>query len=316
MSSEFQTRLGRELSAVGITGRARRRILDEFADHLACDPSAQLGEPAALARQFADEVGSARARRAAVVSFGALALAGSLFGLALVTSDSVFGATPKGGPVIGEIATAVAILFSQVSVRGRDAGRAALGAAPRVRGAAGRRGEGHRASRRGRSDLRHRHHGQPGHGGHRLPPLPALGVGDVRDRRRRRRHRRAAGVAAGALGGGPATAGGRGRRRRHLRRPRRCRAASAGRASVAPGGGGLGCRRRRHHPGRGSGAGRDRRRDARARGRGAVHGWASPPWGATWACGAPAAPPALAARRCAGPSGGRGRAAAARRTSR
>ena len=115
MSSEFQTRLGRELSAAGITGRARRRILDEFADHLACDPSAQLGEPAALARQFADEVGSARARRAAVISFGALALAGSLFGLALVTSDSVFGPTPKGGPVIGEIATAVAILFSQVS---------------------------------------------------------------------------------------------------------------------------------------------------------------------------------------------------------
>ena len=115
MSSEFQTRLGRELSVAGITGRARRRILDEFADHLACDPSAQLGEPAALARQFADEVGSARARRAAVVSFGALALAGSLFGLALVTSDSVFGATPKGGPVIGEIATAAAILFSQVS---------------------------------------------------------------------------------------------------------------------------------------------------------------------------------------------------------
>ncbi len=115
MSSEFQTQLGRELSAAGITGRARRRILDEFADHLACDPNAQLGEPAALARQFADEVGSARARRAAVVSFGALALAGSLFGLAFVTSDAAFGATPKGGPEIGQIATAVAILFSQVS---------------------------------------------------------------------------------------------------------------------------------------------------------------------------------------------------------
>ena len=115
MTSEFSTQLGRELSAVGITGRARRRILDEFADHLACDPSAQLGEPAALAHQFADEVGSARARRAAVVSFGALALAGSLFGLALVTSDAVFGATPKGGPVIGRIAVVVAILFSQVS---------------------------------------------------------------------------------------------------------------------------------------------------------------------------------------------------------
>ena len=114
-SSEFRTQLSRELSAVGITGRERRRVLDEFADHLACDPGAQLGEPAALARQFADEVGSARARRAAAVSFAALALAGSLFGLAFVTSDAVFGATPKGGPAIGQIATAVAILFSQVS---------------------------------------------------------------------------------------------------------------------------------------------------------------------------------------------------------
>jgi hypothetical protein len=115
MSSDFQTQLGRELTEAGITGRARRRILDEFADHLACDPGAQLGEPAELARQFANEVGSARARRAAVISFGALALAGSLFGLAFVTSDAAFGASPKGGPVIGRIATALAILFSQVS---------------------------------------------------------------------------------------------------------------------------------------------------------------------------------------------------------
>jgi hypothetical protein len=115
MSSEFEIQLGRELSAVGITGRTRRRILDEFADHLACDPSAQLGEPQALARQFADEVGSARARRAAVVSFGALALAGSLFGLAFVTSDALFGATPRGASQVGQIAIALAILFSQIS---------------------------------------------------------------------------------------------------------------------------------------------------------------------------------------------------------
>jgi hypothetical protein len=115
MSREFETRLGQELTAVGIGGRLRGRILAEYADHLACDPEAQLGEPRALARQFADEVGSTRARRAAVIGFAALALAGTLFGLAFITSDSAFGAAPKGGPVIGRIATALAILFSQIS---------------------------------------------------------------------------------------------------------------------------------------------------------------------------------------------------------
>lgn len=115
MSSDFETRLGQELSAVGIGGGLRSRILAEYADHLACDPEAQLGEPRALARQFADELGSTRARRAAVIGFAALALAGILFGLAFVTSDAAFGAAPKGGSVIGRIATALAIVFSQVS---------------------------------------------------------------------------------------------------------------------------------------------------------------------------------------------------------
>jgi hypothetical protein len=115
MSASFESELSRELAAAGITSRLRRRILDEYADHLACDPQASLGEPRTLARQFADEVGSTRARRAAVAAFGALALAGVLFGLAFVTSDSAFGAAPRGGPVSGRIATALAILFSQVA---------------------------------------------------------------------------------------------------------------------------------------------------------------------------------------------------------
>ena len=97
MSAEFQTRLGEELGRVGIRGRLRGRILAEYADHLACDPEAQVGEPRALAQQFADELGSARARRAAVTASGALALAGILFGLAFVTSDALYGVTPKGG---------------------------------------------------------------------------------------------------------------------------------------------------------------------------------------------------------------------------
>ncbi len=115
MSAEFESRLAQELTAVGIHGRLRGRILAEYADHLACDPEAQLGEPDALARQFADEVGSTRARRAAVIGFAALALAGVLFAAAFATSNSAFGAAPKGGPVIGRIATGLAILFSQIA---------------------------------------------------------------------------------------------------------------------------------------------------------------------------------------------------------
>ncbi|MFL5860801.1 MAG: hypothetical protein ACJ780_08495 [Solirubrobacteraceae bacterium] len=115
MTAGFKAELGRELSEVGIGGRLRRRILLEFADHLACDPGADLGEPASLARQFADEIGSTRARRAAVLGFVALAVAGILFAIAFVTAGAAFGAAPRHGPLSGRIATAVAILFSQVS---------------------------------------------------------------------------------------------------------------------------------------------------------------------------------------------------------
>ncbi|HEX3976207.1 MAG TPA: hypothetical protein VHW96_08060 [Solirubrobacteraceae bacterium] len=116
MSSAFETQLSRELSAVGIRGRLRGRILSEYADHLVCDPEAQLGQPEALARQFADEVGSVRARRAAVTGFGGLALAGTLFGLAFLTSGGpAFGAAPRGASLVGQIATGVAILFAQIA---------------------------------------------------------------------------------------------------------------------------------------------------------------------------------------------------------
>lgn len=115
MTASFQTDLSRELKAAGITGRLRRRILDEYTDHLACDPHASLGEPGALARQFADEVGTTRALRAALIGFVALALAGTLFAVAFVTAGAAFGAAPSGGPASGRIATAAAILFSQVS---------------------------------------------------------------------------------------------------------------------------------------------------------------------------------------------------------
>jgi hypothetical protein len=64
--------LARELSAVGIRGRQRDRILAEFADHLACDPGAELGDPHELAQQFADDLAVESTRRAAFWTFGAL----------------------------------------------------------------------------------------------------------------------------------------------------------------------------------------------------------------------------------------------------
>jgi hypothetical protein len=65
-----------ELSAAGIPARRRVRIVAEFADHLHEDPSAQLGAPRDIARQFADELGTRLARRAACVAFAGLAVAG------------------------------------------------------------------------------------------------------------------------------------------------------------------------------------------------------------------------------------------------
>jgi hypothetical protein len=65
--------LDRELRAAGVPGRRRRRIRLELEDHLACDPSAELGDPHTLARQFADELGTAYARRAGFAIFLLLA---------------------------------------------------------------------------------------------------------------------------------------------------------------------------------------------------------------------------------------------------
>jgi hypothetical protein len=112
----FHERLPRELAAVGISGRLRARILAEFDDHLASDPQADLGNPRELARQFADELGTSRARRAAVRSFVALALAGILFAVVLVSCPgNAFGAVLVDGSLLGRLATAVVLLAPQVA---------------------------------------------------------------------------------------------------------------------------------------------------------------------------------------------------------
>jgi hypothetical protein len=92
--------LERELRAARVPGARRRRIASELSDHLASDPAAaeRLGDPRALARQFADELGTSLARRAAFVSFLALVPLGVLFAAlflltALYTTNVATGLT-------------------------------------------------------------------------------------------------------------------------------------------------------------------------------------------------------------------------------
>jgi len=85
-----------ELRRAGIPRRRRRRILTELADHLDCDPAARLGEPADLARQFANELGTAFARRAAFASFLALVPLGFLFSLTFAFAGIYSTDVPTG----------------------------------------------------------------------------------------------------------------------------------------------------------------------------------------------------------------------------
>lgn len=106
--SAYLTRLSHALADAGIRGRHRARILTEFEDHLASDPGTNLGEPAQIAAQFADELGTDLARRAALRAFGALALAGVLFAVALVTAGRVHSFAIRGaGSAVGGLASVV-----------------------------------------------------------------------------------------------------------------------------------------------------------------------------------------------------------------
>ncbi|HEY3725936.1 MAG TPA: DUF1707 domain-containing protein [Solirubrobacteraceae bacterium] len=81
--------LATELSARGVPARQRARILLELRDHIASEPGCEdrLGDPRMLAVSFADELATARARRCAFGSFGALALTA----LALIVSQLAIG---------------------------------------------------------------------------------------------------------------------------------------------------------------------------------------------------------------------------------
>jgi hypothetical protein len=109
--TSFVDDLGRELATAGIRGRRRARILAEFTDHLRCDPDAALGSPKDLAREFADELGTSRARRGAFAVFAALAIAGAMLATFVIEQ---FGPVKHQTAVV-DVAGGVFLVASQVA---------------------------------------------------------------------------------------------------------------------------------------------------------------------------------------------------------
>jgi hypothetical protein len=112
----YVERLSGELSGVGIRGRLRARILAEIADHLACDPDAELGSPDQLARQFADELGTSLARRAALVTFGALSFAGAMFAASFLSHPGLLRSATVTAHPFSDIAAALMVVAPQVAL--------------------------------------------------------------------------------------------------------------------------------------------------------------------------------------------------------
>ena len=75
-----------ELTARGIRGQDRRRIVAELRDHIECEPESveRMGDPTELAGIFADELATSRTRRAAGHAFGALSTAAAVLAFSQV----------------------------------------------------------------------------------------------------------------------------------------------------------------------------------------------------------------------------------------
>jgi hypothetical protein len=116
--SEYEHALARELAAVGISGQLRHRILDEIGDHLSCDPEASLGQPEDLARDFADVVGTARAKTAALAAFASLVVAGLVLAVAFVAASHglLRSAQRAGSPGPAMMPAVLMVVAAQVAL--------------------------------------------------------------------------------------------------------------------------------------------------------------------------------------------------------
>src|SRR5439155_6077788 len=110
-------RLAEEIAAVGVRGRARRRILAEAADHLAEGDEERFGDPRELAQLFADELATQATTRAAFAAFGALGLAGAGFaaGWLLLIANGTADITSAAFLPLGLVAAFALIACPQIS---------------------------------------------------------------------------------------------------------------------------------------------------------------------------------------------------------
>jgi hypothetical protein len=113
----YLAELGRELSAVGIRGRLRRRILVESEDHLRADDGAleRFGTPAEVANAFAAELGARASRRAAVGAFLALGVAGAVYAFSFLGAAFAGQPPPDTWSALAQLAFAVGIVAPQVA---------------------------------------------------------------------------------------------------------------------------------------------------------------------------------------------------------
>ena len=109
---QYLNALDAQLARAGIRGARRGRIVAEFADHLSCNPDADLGDPATLATQFADELGTSFARTAAFRTFGALALAGILV---VVRAVALLPLTADGFGTADAVSLSIAAVAAQMA---------------------------------------------------------------------------------------------------------------------------------------------------------------------------------------------------------
>jgi hypothetical protein len=114
---DFLAELKRELGAVGIRGRLRKRILAESKDHLRSDPDgvSRFGSAIEVANTFAAELGTRASHRAARGAFAALAVAGAVYAAAFVSAS--FASVPASDtfPVLALLAFAAILFAPQVA---------------------------------------------------------------------------------------------------------------------------------------------------------------------------------------------------------
>jgi hypothetical protein len=114
---DYLAELRRELGAVGIRGRLRRRILVESEDHVRSDPAAleRFGSAHEVANVFVAELGARRSRRAAVGAFVALGVAGAVYAATFIGAAFAGNPAPDRYPVLGALAFAAIIVAPQVA---------------------------------------------------------------------------------------------------------------------------------------------------------------------------------------------------------